>query len=192
MPSANSRLIPPKKLLDDLKASLPTDVHEWLTEARKELGLDKIIKGWYNIDVKQADEHKICRDIVQEYFKLPLVDRGRLDSEDLLLYHGAISNWICYLKDRLGEFRAAYKMTSSDFDLQVNKAMHDTRGGGSIEERRSNVIWGDEDLQNENIRITKLQALIDQIDSSLWGLDPVLKSIELLFKKKNDQLFQRE
>jgi hypothetical protein len=83
-------------------------------------------------------------------------------------------------------------MTSSDFGLRVNKAMHDTRGGGSIEERRSNVIWDNEELQGENIRITKLQALIDQIDSSLWGLDPVLKSIELLFKKKNDQLFQRE
>jgi hypothetical protein len=158
-----------KTLKGKLEKACSEEDIEWINSLRKELGLDKIGAPWY--------------DRVKEILSKSGADLKSMSHNSLNSHYDALAGWHLFLKDKLGQARAAKRLQSAAFDVEVNSKMAKVRGG-SADERRSVILWEDPALMETFVRINKLDALIEQTDSSLWGVESKMKSIDNYIAKK--------
>jgi hypothetical protein len=155
-----------KKRLEN--ASCEADVH-WVDGLRKELGLDKIAEPWY--------------DRVKQILKMRGPELGRMSRDALDSHFDALAGWHLYLKDTLGRARALKKLGEPEVNGEIYRGMSEVKGG-SIEERKSVVLWNNESLNEKFQKLIQLEALIEQVDSTVWGVESKMKSIENYITKK--------
>tara|TARA_Y100000590_G_scaffold210475_1_gene238437 strand:- start:967 stop:1473 length:507 start_codon:yes stop_codon:yes gene_type:complete len=158
-----------KTLKSKLEKACSEEDIEWINGLRKELGLDKIGSPWY--------------DRVKEILAKSGEELRHMSYDSLNSHYDALAGWHLFLKDKLGQARAARKIQAGDFDVEINSKMAKVRGG-SADERRSVVLWDEPSLMEVQRRINQLDALIEQTDSTLWGVESKMKSIDNYIMKK--------
>jgi len=155
-----------KKRLENV--SCEADI-QWVDGLREELGLDKIVEPWY--------------DRVKQILKMRGGELAKMSRDALDSHFDALAGWHLYLKDNLGRARALKKIGEPEVNGEIHRGMSKVKGG-SIEERKSVVLWNDKALNEKFQKIVKLEALIEQIDSTVWGVESKMKSIENYIMKK--------
>lgn len=149
-------------------ASCGDDIH-WVDGLRGELGLDKIAEPWY--------------DRVKQILKMRGPELERLSRDALDSHFDALAGWHLYLKDTLGRARALKKLGEPEVNGDIYRGMSKVRGG-SVEERKWVVLWDDDDLMEKFEKLNQLEALIEQVDSTVWGVESKMKSLENYITKK--------